>query len=242
MNALRETPLSLAASLGDSDGLKLLLEAGADPDIPEPGSPHHPLRSAVRAGSISCFLLLKNPDIPLNITARRENTLLHDAATHSRGAAIPERLIAMGFPLEQPNFKNCTPLSFTPLKDNVEAARYFLRIGANIGNTDMDGDTPLTESIRRNAHKCLELFLSEGANYHTVNRRGRTILHFAGTFAGEKTLRILTSKNLYGLSTEALDRNGKTPRACFQERSFVSPIMAAAFEQLLSSLNLETDF
>jgi ankyrin repeat protein len=132
---------------------------------------------------------------------------------------------------------DCTPLSFTPLKDSVNVARFLLSQGADINNIDKDGDTPLTESIRLNSHSCLELFLWKGADYRTVNKRGRTVLHFAGVHADVTTMEILASHGLAGLDGEAQDVHGKTPMECLLERHYVSRRTIDAYSMLLQRVS-----
>jgi hypothetical protein len=193
-DALGQTPLSLAASLGQPGAVEALLLAGANVDFyDKSNNALHPLRKAIRAQNVRCVeLLLMATANPFSLDSRGAS-LLHTAASKCDDLAIICPLLVAGLPIDGQNAHNCTPLSFTPLKDNINVARYLLSQGADINNIDNDGDTPLTESIRLNAHRCLDLFLSRGANYQTINNRGRTILHFAAIRADIYTLKILLS-------------------------------------------------
>jgi ankyrin repeat protein len=236
-DALGQTALGLAATLGDSKAIEALLLAGADPNTHTNSmTTFHPLRKAVRARSARCVeLLLMASANPFSLDSRGAS-FLHTAAASCDDIDIIRPLLLAGIPLDGRNVHDCTPLSFTPLKDNVNVARFMLAQGADINNVDKDGDTPLTESVRLNSHGCLELFLGNSADYHTVNKRGRTILHFAAAHADVNTLDILASHHLFGLDTEAHDARGKTPMECLLERQYVSPLTISAFKTLLKSI------
>ena len=240
-DAVGQTPLGLAAMIGDDQAVQALLMAGADPNIhADSATSLHPLRKAVRAQSVRCVeLLLMASAKPFNLDIRGAS-ILHTAAAHSDDVAMIRPLLLAGVPMDGRNTHNCTPLSFTPLKDGFNVARCLLSLGANINNVDKDGDTPLTECIRLNAHNCLKLFLDEGADYETVNKKGWTILHFAATYADMATLEILASKQLCGLDTEVLDIRGKSPMTCLLERQFVPRDRLEMFRSLLNSISPST--
>ncbi|KAF6843826.1 B-cell lymphoma 3-encoded protein [Colletotrichum musicola] len=79
-----------------------------------------------------------------------------------------------------------------PLNDNHKVARWLLSKGANINNSGKDGDTPLTEAVRLNAHNCLRLFIELGASLETINKRRWTVLHFAGAYGDASTMEDLS--------------------------------------------------
>jgi ankyrin repeat protein len=238
-DSLGQTPLGLAATLGDPEAVEALLLAGADPNTHSNPTTFHPLRKAVRARNARCVeLLLMASANPFSLD-RRGASALHTAAASCDDLAIIRPLLLTGLRLDGRNTHDCTPLSFTPLKDSSNVAHFLLSQGADINSIDKDGDTPLTESIRLNAHSCLELFLRKGADYHTVNKIGWTVLHFAATHADITTLKILASHYLSGLDTEAQDVNGKTPMKCLAERHYVSRQIMDAFGILLQSVSRE---
>jgi ankyrin repeat protein len=218
-DALSQTPLGLAAMLGDHRAVETLLLAGADvnPGIQSAAS-LHPLRKAVKSQRTRCVeLLLMASANPFSLD-NRGATLLHTAAAGRDSLPLIRPLLLAGIPLDSRNTHACTPLSFTPLNDNHKVARFFLSQGANINNVDKDGDTPLTEAIRLNAHNCLRLFLDEGADVRTVNHRGWTVLHFATAYGDIETIQILTSSCLSGLDIQAHSMQGNMPRDCLFER------------------------
>jgi ankyrin repeat protein len=238
-DSIGRTPLGLAASLGDDASVNLLLDFGASVDYSTgTDSRTHPLRLALRSQNVQSVKLLLERTSDLHMTDRRGATLLHTAAADCDDILIAEYLLGARIAVDCRNAHDCTPLSFTPLKDNHTVARYLLSQGANINNIDRDGDTPLTEAIRLNAHRCLDLFLKHGACYGVVNGQKKTILHFAALHADSSTLKILTSSNLIELDTEALDSQGNTPMACLLKRQYLNSELRQLFIDLLRSIRL----
>lgn len=228
-DALGQTPLSLAATMGNTEAVDALLKAHANVDICGPDL----LRKAIRSGSKGCLeLLLKQTRNP-RVCDSRGATLIHTVAADSNNLDLLRPLISAGVPLDSVNVRKCTPLSFTPLNDNHQVARFLLENGCNPDNMDKDGDTPLTEAIRLNAHKCLQLFIDFGVNLHTANNRGWGLLHFAGAYGDTKTLQILSTAALDNTIWE--DHQKNTPHDLFKKRELGSSKVCDEFERLLNS-------
>ncbi|KAH7001029.1 ankyrin repeat-containing domain protein [Ilyonectria destructans] len=239
-DALGQTPLALAAMLGDDTAVETLLLAGADvnPDRLS-GTTFNPLRKAVKSENTRCVELLLMTTANPRVVDGRGATLLHTAAAGLDTLALIRPLLLSGIDLDSKNTHDCTPLSFTPLHDNHRVARFLVSQGAKIDTVDKDGDTPLTEAIRLNAHNCLRLFLERGADVRTINHRGWTILHFAAAYGDVETIRILTSSHPGGVETQAHSIQGMTARDYLLERQDVPYGVPEAFESLLGSLQRE---
>ncbi|KAF4951698.1 hypothetical protein FSARC_12849 [Fusarium sarcochroum] len=231
-DALGQTPLSLAAMMGNVDAVKALLVEGAS--VESCGSDL--LRKTIHSRSKLCLESLLIPTLNPLALDNRGATLVHTVAAGCDNLDLLEPLMLAGVPLDSLNLHKCTPLSFTPLNDNHKLARFLLSKGANIDNVDKDGDTPLTEAVRLNAHNCLRLFIESGANLETVNRRGWGVLHFAGAYGDTATLQILSTARL---NTEPwTDHEGNTPRELFGRRHLVSLKVVNEFERLLAGMPL----
>lgn len=189
-DALGQTPLALAAMLGDDEAVEALLLAGADPNS-YTGMAGNALRRAIQSASLRCVELLLMAGASTSALDSRGATFVHTAAAGHDTLPLLRPLLLAGIPIDSPNSHRCTPLSFTPLNDNHDVARLLLDRSANIDNVDRDGDTPLTESVRLNAHECLRLFLQSKADTQVVNKRGWTVLHFAAAYGDAATLDLL---------------------------------------------------
>ncbi|KAH6681106.1 ankyrin repeat-containing domain protein [Plectosphaerella plurivora] len=235
-DALGETPLGLAAMLGDDEAVEALLLAGADPESGARGAPS-PIRRAIQSRNRRCVeLLLMRCTNPLVLDARGA-TLVHAAAAGNNTLNVVEPLLLAGIPTDSLNVHRCTPLSFTPLHDNHMVARYLIDRGANINNIDKDGDTPLTEAVRLNAHNCLRLFIESGADVRILNGRLRNVLHFAAAFGDVETLDILCTAKLEPASIQAGDFAGNTPADLLRMRQIQPEGLIEAFGRLVESLS-----
>ncbi|KAF5239896.1 hypothetical protein FAUST_4665 [Fusarium austroamericanum] len=230
-DAMGQTPLLLATTIGDDKAVQALMIAGASIESCGPDL----LRKAIHARSKACLelLLASKPGLPP--VDSRGATLIHTVAAGCDNFELLEPLILADVPLDSLNFHKCTPLSFTPLNDNYNVACILLSEGANINNIDKDGDTPLTEAIRLNAHDCIRLFIDQGANLNISNRLGWGILHFAGAYGDVKTFEILST--VYLSARVWADHEGNTPEDLFRKRQFVSQKLADKFSQLCLAIN-----
>ncbi|KAH7129170.1 ankyrin repeat-containing domain protein [Dactylonectria macrodidyma] len=241
-DALGQTPLGLAAMLGNDQAVETLLLAGADPNFcSKTATASDPLRRAVQSRSTRCVeLLLMASTNPLALDGRGA-TLVHTAAAGCNNLRLIQPLLLAGIPIDSHNVHHCSPLSFTPLNDNHEVARFLLSRGANINNVDKDGDTPLTEAVRLNAHNCLRLFLDVHADARTTNNRGWTVLHFAAAYGDPTTMQILAAGHLSRQDPQALDSEGNLAMDLFRNRQYVPWGTAEAFNHLLQSVTGDGD-
>ena len=95
-------------------------------------------------------------------------------------------------------------------------------------------ETALFLSIICNAHDCLRLLISEGANCLHVNSYGSTILHRAALYADVETITILADLRLDKLNENALDSKGLTAAQVFARRDG-SVELRSIFNTLLKS-------
>jgi hypothetical protein len=100
---------------------------------------------------------------------------------------------------------------------------------------------PLLQTIIDRAHICLRLLLRQEADCTNTNNASWTKPHIAAFRGDVKTAEILAAAKLRNLDPEALDKKGRTPRACKQERRAKPEGSHEAFEKLIKSLNQSED-
>lgn len=64
-------------------------------------------------------------------------------------------------------------------KDDIEAVKKYLKLGANINSKDEMGKTSLMLALERENYFLAEFLINEGSKLHTKDKDGRTSLHHA---------------------------------------------------------------
>lgn len=67
------------------------------------------------------------------------------------------KLLEGGADVNVENHLKRTPLTLAVLKDDVQLVRILLSYGANVGSTDLYGQTPMSFAVKYKRHGCLEL-------------------------------------------------------------------------------------
>lgn len=237
-NDVGRTPLHLAADLGDHIAVRMLLQAGANPEMRDSyGSTA--LQLAVQRSKICVRELLRggaDPDVPV---FHIEN--FHLSSSLEPSCEAISLLIAYGADVnDRRNRYNTSMLAKAASKDrfdSCDSCKYLLMHGGDINHVDIDGDTPLSETIRKNRHDALKSLLSKNPGYHHVNNVGQTVLHIAAMAGNTETVQILADAGLTGLDPEAQDCRGWTASKTFEERLGVSNATKDAFRTLIESVN-----
>ncbi|EAY08448.1 ankyrin repeat protein, putative [Trichomonas vaginalis G3] len=88
-------------------------------------------------------------------------------------------------------------------------SEYFLSLGANINEKNMDGDegTALQIAVTNNCKKLINLLLSHGINVNEKNYYANTALHIAVIFKRKEIIEQLIS---HGVNINEKDRRGRT--------------------------------
>lgn len=153
--------LSLSASAGDPDEVRLLLNAGADPNRPvnDGGSP--PLALALSMGRYAVAKLLLEHGANARYTSDGGLSALHDLVivapvkrdgSHPDGTLrtdVAEALLAKGADLEARGPKGATPLMLAATAGDRELVAYLLYKGANPTAQDQSGNTAISRAIKR---------------------------------------------------------------------------------------------
>ena len=158
-----ETPLYQAIQRNHLSAGKMLLEAGADPNI-STDEQRTALSWAAAAGSEeSIELLLKQPSIELNTADKSGQTPLLRAADAGHTKCI-RMLLGKGANLTHADHEGRTALSLAAFKGHKVVAKLLLKNNAEIDAQDKQGNTPLALAAANNHDAVVRLLLESGAD------------------------------------------------------------------------------
>ena len=169
-----ETPLHLAASLGNEPCLAAALEAGTEVDITDDEG-LTPLHYASRSGQCAMVkrLILVGADIhkrsgQCGMVKRRilesdstNRTAMHFAAAAGRKAVI-EILVANGAAIDLADGSGSTPFLLAASNGHVRVIECLLDLGANIWQKDSFAMTALHRAAQQGQDNVLELLIRRG--------------------------------------------------------------------------------
>ncbi len=187
------TVLYLATLHGKSEIVEILLRhSGKTQVTPEDIINAHSLALEQRSSALYIFSGYASQITPLCSAIREKNT--------------PEiqRLIAIGTPLNFPDFQYSTPLRVAVGYNNLMAVECLISNGAIIDAADRDDLTPLMVAIKNGYSDIAAYLIEHRADVNATNKDGETPLMMAATRGDSKTINLLILK---GAKLEASDKN-----------------------------------
>ena len=103
---------------------------------------------------------------------------LHDAAADGDANAV-DLLLFAGFPAEERNAKDSTPLHIAAMKGHDAVAKILLDHGASPDAANEDGNTPLHAAVASRQLEVAQLLLARGATAEAASRKGLSPLRIA---------------------------------------------------------------
>ena len=230
------TCVSWAAARGDETSLKVLLDYGADTNIPDIKGTL-PLHHVI---DVTCGKLLLRYGAKLLARNSFGRTSLHTICRDDGGDGAIEMLktlVEMGIDVNATDHGGETALMNASLNRYTHCARYLLEIGADPNIVNSNGNAAIHFASMYDAHAILHELLARGANYSAKNTNGQTILHL-GALADTETIGIFIQHGLEGIDVSAVENTGKSARDKFNEREEDSenPDFRSRFQELLESI------
>jgi len=164
-NTIGETPLHVAARLGDRVGVRQLLSRGASINVTVQSAEQY--------------------------SPAWGDTCLHSAVIERRADLVP-LLLEAGAEVNARNVRGVTPLHRAV--ERPELVDLLLRNGADVNSTDRLGRTPLHYAAATSPRAVIDALLRAGARVEAADNVGRTPLHEAARWGHEECVQQLLAK------------------------------------------------
>ena len=210
----KRTALCMASRSGSVECVRLLLEAGADPNLTAANGDMAPLSQARK---LECAKLLVEHGAKVNAVNSVGATAL-STKTQFRQVDTCRYLLEQGARMDLYSANRGPPL--------VDAVRYeafnlitlFLNHGAGIEEADAKGYTPLIMAVKLKKLKMVRFLLEKGANPETKDLTGQTALHHLASMRWSSNFTIQLTASMFvrllvenNADPDAIDNSGKTP-------------------------------
>ena len=166
-----DTPLNVAADNGRAASARLLIDAGADINIPDKYQQTALHMAACNGYNDIVDALIKRPDVNLNVRNENDNTPLHLAVYNGR-AASARLLIDAGANINIPDNKQQTALHMAACNgynDIVDAL--IKRPDVNLNVRNEDGNTPLDVAVMSEMERSAQLLINAGADINIFDNQ-----------------------------------------------------------------------
>ena len=218
------TPLHKAAFKGNTEIVKMLLEAGANPNKADKEA-KTPLHEAVISGrrpEIVKLLLDTGADpTKADLDGR---TPLYWAALMGHKNMV-KFLLDAGILPTKADHGGRTPLFHAVLLGNTEMVNLFLDAGADPTKADLRGNTPLHDAAFREKSEVVKILLAAGADPDKTDNGGATPLHkaVAACTCKPEMLQLLLDA---GADPGKADKIGRTPLSWARYRGNTEAVKA----------------
>lgn len=206
------SPLSYAASEGDTEIVRLLLEKGANVKFRHPMGGGTPLTDAAQGGYTEIVKMLLDKGADINAT--QEDMMGLTALT---GAAflghtdVVKLLLDRGVPVDGQTDDGSTPLQLAVSSAHPELVQLLLEKGADVNHKDKNGRTALMDAA---ASDCplenLKLLIAKGANVNAKDNQGRAAIFYAQAHANNDVIQLLVHAGANGGKMPDMPPSGLT--------------------------------
>ena len=170
------TPLHLAVRYGRIRHAQLLIKAGANVDACDATLKTPLLITAPKEAQDEIYALLLENNADASVQDLYGDNALHIATMGAMSSAHVIRLINAGAKINAYNKKGLTPLAQAVASKNVEHIKIYSTHGADIFAADINGNTPLSRSLRDG--NILKILVN-ASNIKVTDAYGNTPLHIA---------------------------------------------------------------
>jgi ankyrin repeat protein len=192
------TPIILSARLGRLDMVKVLLEAGADPNGIDSWKRRTALIEATRQGRYDIAILLLQYGADANAGGQNRTALAH--AVGKNDVAMMKLLIAAGAETTPANMKQkrAQPLIIAVKNGSSEALQLLLEAGADPNaNDERNNLSPIIIAAKKNNAKVIAMLADAGANVNGTMWNGWSALAFAARDGCLEATKELINRSAY---------------------------------------------
>ena len=193
------TPLTLAIIKEHYDIAHVLIEAGADVNIPEKMDWHRqPIHLAAKVGDLDLVSKLVAHGACVDALDASQMTPLHWASLGGHASTV-EWLIKHGVPVHKADYLGHTALCRAAEQNYLDVVRMLSQAGAGVNVRNIHGWSPLFHSVTCNDLPMVEELLGMGAEVNYQDKTGQTVLHIIASRLRGDNLLILcrTDTNFY---------------------------------------------
>ncbi|RKK66726.1 hypothetical protein BFJ69_g15146 [Fusarium oxysporum] len=186
---ITEDGLMAAVGKGHVEVVKLLLDKGADVNIPDKDG-WTPVFSASWNGYVEVVKLLLDKGADVNIPDKNGWTPV-SAASANGHVEVVKLLLDKGADVNIPDKNGWTPVSAASANRHVEVVKLLLDKGADVNIPTKDGRTPVSAASANGHAEVVKLLLDKGADVNIPTKDGRTPVYAASANGHVEVVKIL---------------------------------------------------
>ncbi|PSN36088.1 hypothetical protein C0J52_20527 [Blattella germanica] len=215
-NSNQDTPLHIAAELGDARIINLFIENGALLEL-RTLKEETPLLSAAKNGRSDAMSLLAQAgadvfakdNLGLGILEYEYKQIIPLYLSASCGSKrITKILLENGANVNARTIKLFTPLFYAVANKHYEISELLLKFGADVNASCINEFSIAHCTVSRNDPKSLQLLISAGCDLNVHSKAGISPIHFAAIRGRTEMVHLLV-KN--GVPVDALDNKRRSP-------------------------------
>jgi len=227
---------ALMAAVHDIKKVRLLLDAGADPNIEaRAGQTALVLAASYSGAGASARALVERgaqQGRPIRVPSSARVASFSNALTRG-DTALAQYLLDQGADVNGPIKLASSPLMAATWQTDGNAVRWLLRRKALVDDSARPADslrtTPLMVAAEAGATDVVRALIAGGADVNRKDDTGWTALHFVASAPDRGHMRIVDALLAAGAARAALSRKGETPAAL--ARIYGKPWMAERIER-----------
>ncbi|KAI0563235.1 Ankyrin repeat containing protein [Gracilaria domingensis] len=206
-----ETALHIAAKVEDAHSMKLLLGAGANPNLVNEEK-LTPLLHCAKHHFVEGVRVLAENGADMQISAAEGDTCMHVCADMRNGRVrdVIHILAEYGASVNAFNTIGDQPLHVHITEHRTEAVRSLIEAGADINGLSKSGRSPLMTACARGHLEAVRMLIRAGANVNLENKNQHTALFYFAGGSESKTVRALRLLISAGADINHKDKDGDT--------------------------------